>query len=943
MNSKVLIHIHGNLPDEHRPVVGNGLRARQLGDSLASRGIAARYITHRSFYETQAPTPEVILFEQPREFLHELESGSYRLLVCIQGEGLELLPARGQPVPVLADWIAPRLLEFAFQGLPLEQWLPRLIANLRKADYHACCTEMQRAYLFSLLQLAGYAADELEVAVLPLSAPARFARRPAAARETTFVAGGIYWPWIQSARFLRILVEELDAAGHGLLKVFGGRYPFPIGSSEYEDPRDQLPVSDRLQLMGLMPYPAILREYLQADAAVNLFEENAERRLALSFREIDYLRAGVPIICASFSYIAPLVRRHGGGWVLDDLCDGTVRAAFREILARRPLPKEYATGARAILREHFDQDKTIAPLVRILEAPRKREPAISLFQASFLWGEHARTRLEAAEAENGRLADLLREREGLLAAARELEASRQRDLAASEATLREVRGYLERKEADLGLSQALVREKDEALLRQQADIARMQDYIAQKETELEDLLARCDTLDRGAGALRQALSAAEQARAGCAVQVDEQAAEIERQKAYIRDKEQDVADLLRLLSEKDQALGYQKSAQAELEARLAGLGLELSEARKAVQELAQLHAATLRDLAGATATIAELRTYAAEKDRQLDEAVRSMAEKDRALGALDGRVADLEAELERVRETLSKTRADGQRLQAAYDANEIHLRESAATVAELRAYVSRKETELADLLAGCGQKDQELGRLGSAVEQARRQSDRLEAALAASAQDSERLGQELQRLREAFQQNERNLAASGATIAELKDYTARKEAELDRVLAMCGDKDQEINRLHDHLKAQAVSFEQQKGYLELKEQDLARMVALLSERDGRLHSLDAEVKAQAASLQELKDYLELKEQDLARCVALIAEKDQALAYQQQELEQRQGRLEAAERAQTESADREAGLRNRLDQLEHARGELQAALDRIQSRTLYKIYRKFRGK
>ena len=950
MKSKVLIHVHGNLPDEQRPVVGNGLRARQLGDSLAARGIETVYITHRNFYESEAAPERVLLFETPRDFLRELDSGGYGLLICVQGEGLELLPDEGQSVPVLADWIAPRLMEFAFQGLPLEQWLPRLIANIRKADYHSCCTEVQRAYLLSLLQLAGHAASDLHVVVVPLSAPAQFSRRPAPGPEPVFVAGGVYWPWIRSARFLRILVEELESAGYGRLKVFGGRYPFPIGSAEYQDLAGQLPASSRLEVMGMMPYPAIMREYLRADVAVNLFEENAERQMALSFREIDYLRAGVPLVCTPFSYISPMVRRHGGGWVLADLDDDTVRAAFRKILAQRPIPRELSNGARRILREHFDQDKTIVPLLGLMKSPRKKPLPVSLLQSAFLWGEHARTRLEAVEADRGRLNETLREKEKSLEGLQELETGHRQDLAASAATIRELRGYLARKESDLESSQALLREKDAALVQQQANIDRMQEYITRKETDLARLADE-------AGGLREQSARLESARQDLSAQVAAQAAEIERQRAYIQEKEKDNAELLRLLSEKDQALGYGQSAQAQLQERLDRLGADLKSAESRFRAQEALYANSLKDLAGAAATIAELKAYVAEKDAQLAELMRLSAEKDRALGAMDVRVADLEAENGQCRTELSEAKESCEKLQEAYTENEAHLRESAATIAGLRDYTARKETELAGLMQLTAEKDRALGameaRIASLETENRHSREELQAARASR-----------QQLQEAYAANEGHLRESAAAMAELKSYLARKEADLAGLMAICRQKDEALGKLDaratrletdlnssaelanqlrdDHqrllqayqenernLAASASTIAELRAYSSRKEEDLARLLAMAGEKDQAAARLEENLKTQADVLQEVRAYLALKERDLARCVALIDEKDQSLRSQQEELDARQRRLEQLEQAVSEQLFRI--------------GELEGSLGELQSKPLYKIYRKLRGK
>ena len=526
MPQQVLIHVHGNLPDAERPTVGNGLRAHQLGAALAERGVAVRYLTHSSFYRGVHPPDTMSLFDTAADFQAILKSHRPDLLILIQGEGLEMIPETGCDTPIMADWIAPRMLEFAFQRLPLEQWLFRVLAAMNKADYHACCTEPQRAYLYAMLQLAGVEMDRASVAVVPLAAVGQaVAHSPATGPDPVFVAGGVHWPWIRSARFLGILLEEMEAAGRGVLKLFGGRYPFAIDADQYHNAAESLPSSPRLQSSGLLPYPDLLREYAAADVAVDLFEENPERQLALSFREIDYLRCGLPMVCAPFAYIARYVKQYGAGWVLPDTDDLTIRRVFREILnLPRPLPVGYAEAARRLSGEVFDYRTAIQPIMRILSGPlRKAPPAASLLRASLNWSDQARLEMERLQRETRALRDELAARERDLNTLRELEQEKVRHLSESGATIAELRRYIADKESNLQQSVNLIAEKDQALGYQQATIARLEEHtrhlqeesarLREHATRLQERLdaetgrlqAECDQLRRQVAELEEAL------------------------------------------------------------------------------------------------------------------------------------------------------------------------------------------------------------------------------------------------------------------------------------------------------------------------------------------------------------------------------------------------------------------------------------------------------
>lgn len=558
----VVINIHGSLPSGTRPTVGNGLRAQALGDALAARGAGVSYLARRNFYAGEAPPPGVSLFDTDLDFQKAVEAAAPDLLICVQGEGLEYLPEEGFPVPVLADWIAPRLLEFAFQGLPLEKWLSWWVSAARKADYHACCTARQRAYLTFLLQLAGIPLEPDRTLVVPLAALPGAPPRPPRAPEPVFVAGGVSWPWIRSGRFHRLLLEEMEAAGRGHLHVFGGTYLFGTDATAYRDPAAELPASPRLTVHGMLPYPKLLEAYAAADVALDLFEENAERRLALSFREMDYFRCGVPVVCPAFSEIATEVERAKAGWVLPDLSDKAVRAVFRKILSKHPLPESFSRAARGIAEGPHAPGRVVEPLWRILqEGPAKAAYGPALFQSALLWSEHARkelerlaARLSAAEAEAAKL-------KTDIAACLKLVESKESDLLRTSAVVEELRKHGAYLEGELTRAVGLLSEKDQALGWQRAEILHLEEAQSRVDHRIADAVEMCRKKD-----------------AECAARYAEWEAEENRRKAWWEGEVERVTSVWEA-----EVARVRSSAEAEFGDRLAALSEERDRERETLR------------------------------------------------------------------------------------------------------------------------------------------------------------------------------------------------------------------------------------------------------------------------------------------------------------------------------------------------------------------------
>lgn len=891
MPARIMININGNLPRPGKPVVGNGLRAQQLGEALRHHQAEVRYLAQHSFFPGEPAPPGVFLFTGRESFLARISEYQPDLLICIQGEGLELLPEQDFPVPVLADWIAPRLLEFSFQQLPLEQWLPRLVANARKADYHSCCTAEQRAYLYFLLQLAGVPLDTERVLILPLSAAAaRFPRRTADNPEPVLVAGGVHWPWIQSRRFLRLAIEEMERAGRGRLRLFGGRYLFSTDSERYQDPEAELPASERLSIEGVQSYDRLLAAYLDSDLAINLFEENAERQLAFSFREMDYLKCGLPLLCTPFSQISRFVKEYEAGWVLPALDDDTVRATLRQILEQAAVPAAYSKAARQIIRDHFDRNVTILPLLQILERLSKAEKTPVLLESAFLWSDHARQELERQAAENRSFREQLEEHRRLVNDYRLLLETKEGDLRSLQGTLEEMRREMAGRETDLQQCLALIQEKDRLLGQQESQLHQLHEQhrrVAESTASNNGLLEEKEKNLIAAQATLQEL------------RQQVQAVESELQKA------------VELLSAKDQTLGELNRAVQTFDASLREARSELAVLQEQRNEQLQAHA-------GLAGTLAEVRQYSAGLEKELARMIELAGGKDQLLGRLDTEVKDLTAKSEALTEETAHWRDyAGSREKAAAAAE--------AVIAELRQYTGNLETELRRTVELLSQKDRTLGELdaglrslqaeqaalcveNSTLRQASRDLEqsvlKLQATLTGNQQalkeiqrdnqrlvellsekdqllgrldqdaktwtkKSEELTSELTRSREYAGDRERAAAAADALAGELRRYIATLEAELRRLVELLSGKDRILGE-----QSQALGGLQSR--LDRLEEEASNWQ---SQRDDHVRLL----AATEAARQELQTHYDKVENDLRTAVELLSEKDRLLGRQDQEI------------------------------------------------------------
>lgn len=350
---------------------GNAIRSAQLEGALRRGG----HTLTQTWLDTQNGAHQHA-FRNRDELQAIISRQNPDAILVAYWELLELLPFEMQQ-PVIVDFVAPRPLEGLYENpAQVRAELLRLQSCLSKCDLLLTGNESQRDLLwFSLLQ-AGFDLRGCEpILVVPLAAT--IAGMPESDPETdgwTLVSGGVSWPWRKSDEYWRAIqsMQQDQSARAPRLVLFGGQYRWHQDKSDQDKPYQEQDwaVTEGDQDQGLAPYSHFSRFLLEsAHIGLEVAHSNIERKYSQSFRSLEFLRHGLPLICNDYLPIATLVKQYKAGWTVngpEQLAD-----LLRNIMSQ---PGEWRTrseNARRLVEEVLNPDIVIAPLLDWLEMPAK--------------------------------------------------------------------------------------------------------------------------------------------------------------------------------------------------------------------------------------------------------------------------------------------------------------------------------------------------------------------------------------------------------------------------------------------------------------------------------------------------------------------------------------------------------------------------------------------
>ena len=440
---RILVVHHGRLPEGAEPTTGGAIRAAQHVTALAAGGHDGVTLARAQ----DGPGG----FTGPRHLRALAGKARPDWILCVAPEEA---PALAGLAPLVVDLYAPRLLEAAWEGQQEDEARRALLA-VDAADEVLFSNPRQRWFWLGVLGLAGWDLQRSPGRVVPLAtSPAPAARRP---RKPRVIVGGHPWPW-QDAR--DVLARAVAHLGKRASVVSYG-----------------LPAIEGVESHPVVPRAEWQAALAGATVALDRYSPHVERKLALSFRQLDYLSAGLPLITDADTPIADGVRRHRAGWA-----DETLEVALDAALA-----EDRGAGARALAAEYAPERAASALLAWVPSARTRDWSAVRWSKEAaraIAKGEADRVRREAAEAE------VVRKRaevDALVGQLRALTASVEQ-LAAAQAG---IAGFRRETVQVLGTRLAGQTEEAEALRRELA-IARAE--ADKKELELGQLRGERDRL-----------------------------------------------------------------------------------------------------------------------------------------------------------------------------------------------------------------------------------------------------------------------------------------------------------------------------------------------------------------------------------------------------------------------------------------------------------------
>jgi glycosyltransferase involved in cell wall biosynthesis len=360
---------------------GNAIRTAQLegalgraGHSVSQTWLDKQNSSHPDAFQSRDELQAIISRRQPDTILV-----SY-------WELLELLPFN-LPQAVILDFVAPRPLEVLFENpQQVSSELHRLRSNLSKCDLLLTGNTAQRDLLwFTLLQAGFDLRCNDPVRVVPLSAePAGKPESDPVKDGWTLVSGGVHWPWRQSGEYWQAIqdMQSNDETGVPRLVLFGGQYRWqpdePTAGIEPSLRGDVEPVhkgpghaaNEQFQTQGLAPYSHFSRFLLEsAHIGLEVAKPNIERRYSQSFRSLEFLRHGLPLICNDYLPLARVVEEYEAGWTVKG--PEEISGLISEIMNQPEEWKKRSENAIRLVREVLNPDITVKPLLDWLERPGK--------------------------------------------------------------------------------------------------------------------------------------------------------------------------------------------------------------------------------------------------------------------------------------------------------------------------------------------------------------------------------------------------------------------------------------------------------------------------------------------------------------------------------------------------------------------------------------------
>ena len=285
------------------------------------------------------------------------------------------------PVPTIVELGGPMLLESAFTETDSTRLLDRFqgeINAIHKDDLLVAYGERQKRYYFIEMIFAGFNLDKPPQITFwhngfnPRHLDTLPAREPNSEPRFVYV-GGIY-KWMNPIPMLTETARMIAHKGKGKLEIIT---PPPLGdvSSERYNAiatlANEMPWAIRIQ--PPMPFNSLVKHLMNFDVALEFFEENYERSLAVPFRTAQMLGCGLPIITSSNMELSDLIKNKDAGWVGKAGDQKWLSETLDNIFLNHDLVVEKSQNAKQLALNELSIYHNLEPISDFIENAKSKE------------------------------------------------------------------------------------------------------------------------------------------------------------------------------------------------------------------------------------------------------------------------------------------------------------------------------------------------------------------------------------------------------------------------------------------------------------------------------------------------------------------------------------------------------------------------------------------
>lgn len=305
--------------------------------------------------------------------------------------------------PLMAEWLAMEHAENPSASMPA--WrarLRQLQPQFELGDFFICASERQRDWWLGLLEASGrinpltFGADRSLrnlVDVVPYGLPEYAPQHTRAVirgvwqgigeQDKLIVWGGGLWSWLDPLTAIRAVARVWEKRKDVRLVFPGTRHPNPLLGGIRTHTQAAKTLAEELGLLNRavffgdwVAYEDWRNVLLECDVALSLHHDSFETQLAFRSRMLEYVWAGLPVVCTRGDATSDLVAQYGVGEVVEygDVA-GVARAIERVLGGADPIAN---TNNFELARRELTWARAAAPLVAFCQNPRKAADRASL-------------------------------------------------------------------------------------------------------------------------------------------------------------------------------------------------------------------------------------------------------------------------------------------------------------------------------------------------------------------------------------------------------------------------------------------------------------------------------------------------------------------------------------------------------------------------------------